>query len=255
VVPIDPLWTYRVFISYAEIYNNQIYDLLNTAPPTSESQVKASTSKSSLISTSPSVASNARGSFLPTSILSLNPFSWIGNSNGAATRIANSGRQNPTRDSITTVSRQALALRSDPLRGGRYVANLSEAPVSSAEEARKVVAMGQVNRRVFGTVANKESSRSHAVFTIRVERLKRDLKNVSVTKWNSQRSAHESRSSHGSPNLLGDRNSRLWPSLDCRPCWFGEEQEHTSYRRTNGRSQQDQFLPHGVGSVHAHLAQ
>lgn len=175
MVPIDPSWTYRVSVSYAEIYNNQIYDLLNTAPSASDSQVKAGASKSSVINISPSASSNVR--FLPTSILNLNPFSWIGGGGGG---VSHASRQNLGRGSITTVSRQALTLRSDPLKGGKYIANLSEVPVSSAEEARKVMVMGQVNRRVFGTVANKESSRSHAVFTIRVERLKRDLKNVSV---------------------------------------------------------------------------
>lgn len=42
----------------------------------------------------------------------------------------------------------------------------------SAREAKRVVRLGQVNRRVFGTVANKESSRSHAIMTVRVERVK-----------------------------------------------------------------------------------
>ena len=42
----------------------------------------------------------------------------------------------------------------------------------NASEAKRVVRLGQVNRKVFGTVANKESSRSHAILTVRVERVK-----------------------------------------------------------------------------------
>jgi kinesin family protein 20 len=217
VVSIDSSWTYRVFVSYVEIYNNQIYDLLNTAPSASESQVKvkASASKSSALNTSTSAPSNVRGSFLPTSIFSFNPFSWIGANNGAP-GVAHSNRQNLARGSITTVSRQALALRNGPLKGGKYIANLSEVSVSSAEDARKVMAMGQVNRRVFGTVANKESSRSHAVFTIRVERSKKDIKSVSIPNCDSVRC----RSSRGFLDFLGNRNSRLRSSLNRRPGWF-----------------------------------
>jgi kinesin family protein 20 len=232
VVPIDPSWTYRISVSYAEIYNNQIYDLLNTAPSTSESQVKATTSKSSVINTSPSASSNVR--FLPTSILNLNPFSWIGGGGGG---ISHASRQNVARGSITTVSRQALTLRSDPLRGGKYIANLSEVPVSSAEEARKVMVMGQVNRRVFGTVANKESSRSHAVFTIRVERLKRDLKNVSVQTailGEAHNTALKAEAQKNCSDLVGNRNSGLWSSFNRRPGWFREEQKYTSHWRTYG---------------------
>lgn len=175
-----------MYISYAEIYNNQIFDLLNTASASTEGHMKASSSRSSALNNTSQT--NTRGSFLQTSFHSLNPFSWIGNgagSNGTPLRTGSS-RPNLTRgstitssNSFTTIARQALPLRSDPAKGGKYIANLTEVSVTTAEDARKVVAMGQVNRRVFGTVANKESSRSHAVFTIRVERIKRDLENVS----------------------------------------------------------------------------
>jgi hypothetical protein len=42
------------------------------------------------------------------------------------------------------------------------------------------VRVGQVNRRVFGTLANKESSRSHAVLEVRVERTRIDVSSVVV---------------------------------------------------------------------------
>lgn len=136
------------------------------------------------VSIAPNTSSGTRDSFIPSTFRSLNPFSWIGNAGAPSARLAG-GRTNLARGStaqgannVTTVTRQALALRSDPAKGGKYVANLSEVQVTSAEDAKRVVRLGQVNRRVFGTVANKESSRSHAVFTVRVERIKRDLEKV-----------------------------------------------------------------------------
>lgn len=73
------------------------------------------------------------------------------------------------------VSRKALSLRTDPKspRGGKYVDGLREIRVKSSEEAKKVLRLGQINRRVFGTLANKQSSRSHAVFTVRLVRVRK----------------------------------------------------------------------------------
>lgn len=39
------------------------------------------------------------------------------------------------------------------------------------QEARALLDRGQVNRRVFSTLANRVSSRSHSVFTIKVIRI------------------------------------------------------------------------------------
>lgn len=64
-----------------------------------------------------------------------------------------------------------MTLKNDVDASGKYVAGLKEIRVWSREEAQAVVAMGQINRQVFGTLANSVSSRSHGVFTIKIVRV------------------------------------------------------------------------------------
>ena len=45
---------------------------------------------------------------------------------------------------------------------------MTEIEVNSADEAAKILVRGQKRRRVAHTILNVESSRSHAVFNIRV---------------------------------------------------------------------------------------
>ncbi|GMS95788.1 hypothetical protein PENTCL1PPCAC_17963 [Pristionchus entomophagus] len=49
-----------------------------------------------------------------------------------------------------------------------YVGKLREVEVSNADEALQILAQGDTRRRVCDTLLNKESSRSHSVFTIRL---------------------------------------------------------------------------------------
>lgn len=83
------------------------------------------------------------------------------------------------------IRRQALALKNDPEGNGKYIAGLKEIRVRTREvcyptcmaisgrlahvqEALAVFRAGQRARQVFGTLANRESSRSHGIFTIKV---------------------------------------------------------------------------------------
>ena len=50
---------------------------------------------------------------------------------------------------------------------------LSEVSVSCARDAYEVLSTGWVNRKVASTSMNRESSRSHAVFTLTIESKKR----------------------------------------------------------------------------------
>jgi hypothetical protein len=59
------------------------------------------------------------------------------------------------------------------MKHGVYVDGLTETSVLSAKEAYQVLATGWVNRKVASTSMNRESSRSHAVFTLSVESKKR----------------------------------------------------------------------------------
>ena len=54
---------------------------------------------------------------------------------------------------------------------GKYIAGLRQIRVRSAAEAKALLKLGQLHRRVFGTLANSQSSRSHALVTIKVLRV------------------------------------------------------------------------------------
>ncbi|KAH7104551.1 kinesin-domain-containing protein [Auriculariales sp. MPI-PUGE-AT-0066] len=117
---IDRNYEYAVWVSYAEVYNEKIYDLLGD-----------STTRT-----------------------------------GSVAAMAASDSNHPLQ-----LKRRALALKNDPDGQGKYISGLREVRVRSREEARAVVKLGQLNRRVFGTLANATSSRSHGVFTIRLIRV------------------------------------------------------------------------------------
>ncbi|XP_072237065.1 kinesin-like protein KIF23 [Leuresthes tenuis] len=100
---VDEDCCYSVFVSYIEIYNNYIYDLLEDAP-----------------------------------------FDPI--------------RQKPPQSKI---------LREDQ-NHNMYVAGCTEVEVKSTEEAFEIFWKGQKKRRIANTQLNRESSRSHSVFTVKL---------------------------------------------------------------------------------------
>ena len=59
------------------------------------------------------------------------------------------------------------------MKRGVYVDGVTETSVSSAKDAYQVLSTGWVNRKVASTSMNRESSRSHAVFTLSIESKKR----------------------------------------------------------------------------------
>ncbi|CED85613.1 kinesin-domain-containing protein [Phaffia rhodozyma] len=122
---IDRNFTYAVFISYCEIYNEKIYDLLEDPQP----------STSTIPRTHPGIAESHSSMYL------------------------------------AGVKRKALGLKSDSEGGGKYVSGMREIRVRSREEAQEIITQGQINRQVFGTLANSVSSRSHGVFTIKLIRI------------------------------------------------------------------------------------
>ncbi|XP_039464025.1 kinesin-like protein KIF23 isoform X7 [Oreochromis aureus] len=114
---VDEDGCYSVFVSYIEIYNNYIYDLLEDAP------------------------------YDP-----IRP-KWLGGST-------------PVR-SNEYVPPQSKILREDQ-NHNMYVAGCTEVEVKSTEEAFEVFWKGQKKRRIANTQLNRESSRSHSVFTIKL---------------------------------------------------------------------------------------
>ncbi|XP_076011373.1 kinesin-like protein KIF23 isoform X7 [Genypterus blacodes] len=100
---VDDDCCYSVFVSYIEIYNNYIYDLLEEAPF----------------------------------------------------------------DPIRPKPPQSKILREDQ-NHNMYVAGCTEVEVKSTEEAFEVFWRGQKKRRIANTTLNRESSRSHSVFTVKL---------------------------------------------------------------------------------------
>ncbi|KAM0749443.1 kinesin-domain-containing protein [Meredithblackwellia eburnea MCA 4105] len=137
IIPIDETYHYSIYVSYTEVYNEKIYDLLQSPLP----QPSASTSSTS----TPGWSAKAKAVF-------------------------GLGR------SLSTVKRNALSLKSSsssssggPLeQQGKYVSGMKEVKVASVEEAESLVRLGQNNRRVYSTLANRASSRSHSIFTVRI---------------------------------------------------------------------------------------
>ncbi|NXS84602.1 KIF23 protein, partial [Erpornis zantholeuca] len=117
VEEVDEDNVYGVFVSYIEIYNNYIYDLLEEAP-----------------------------------FESIKP-KW----NSCNTPVRNGDFVPP----------QSKILREDQ-NHNMYVTGCTEVEVKSTEEAFEVFWRGQKKRRIANTQLNRESSRSHSVFIIKL---------------------------------------------------------------------------------------
>ncbi|XP_056134870.1 kinesin-like protein KIF23 [Lampris incognitus] len=115
---VDEDSSYSVFVSYIEIYNNYIYDLLEDAPNSDPIRPK-----------------------------------WL----GGGTPVRNSEFVPP----------QSKILREDQ-NHNMYVAGCTEVEVKSKEEAFEVFWKGQKKRRIANTQLNRESSRSHSVFIVKL---------------------------------------------------------------------------------------
>lgn len=161
---VDDDHEYAVFISYVEVYNELVYDLLEEGltPPS------GGVSRSSTLSRTPSTGGSGGGTLRSNAINGLK---------ARAKRLSSMLLPSISMNTVSTpvITRKALALKADPSspRGARYLDKLREIRVWSSQEAKEVMQMGQINRRVFGTLANKTSSRSHAVFTLKVIKIKK----------------------------------------------------------------------------------
>ncbi|KAK6317684.1 hypothetical protein J4Q44_G00109750 [Coregonus suidteri] len=116
---VDEDSSYSVFVSYIEIYNNYIYDLLEEAP--------------------------------------YDPIKPKWNGGGTPQRQPNQ----------EVIPPQSKILREDQ-NHNMYVAGCTEVEVKSTEEAFEVFWRGQKKRRIANTQLNRESSRSHSVFIIKL---------------------------------------------------------------------------------------
>ncbi|KAG6837857.1 hypothetical protein H0H93_013010 [Arthromyces matolae] len=126
---VDRNYEYTIWLSYAEVYNEKIYDLLD------------------------SVKDNGDAISRPTAVKSM-----------VLTRAALPLKPSPASDNGDSVA-------------GKYISGLRQFRVHSTSQAKALVRLGQLHRRVFGTLANSESSRSHGVVIIKVVRGHRGEKN------------------------------------------------------------------------------
>ncbi|WFD20111.1 succinate--hydroxymethylglutarate CoA-transferase [Malassezia caprae] len=117
---VHPDYRYSVWVSYVEVYNEKLYDLLEAPMP-------------SLLARSDAARDEAE-------------------------------------EKPSGPARRPLLLKSEVESGGKYVGGLKEIKVNSIHEAREILRCGQENRTVFSTMANRSSSRSHSVFTIKILR-------------------------------------------------------------------------------------
>jgi kinesin family protein 20/kinesin family protein 23 len=140
---VDASCRYSVWVSYVEVYMEKIFDLLDAAPDTPTEATGMTPSRSGMVRSGSRMGS-----------------SWsISNLAG----LANGGSK------ATVLERKPLSLKNDP-EGGKYIDGAREVRVRSAAEARALAARGSENRVVFGTLANRASSRSHGIFTVRLLR-------------------------------------------------------------------------------------
>jgi len=124
VLKIDRNYSHSVWLSYAEVYNEKVYDLLADT-----SSLKGGTKAG------PSTLLLARKAL---AIKPSPPSDWGGSQNT-----------------------------------GKYVAGLRQIRVHSAAQAKEILKLGQLHRKVFGTLANSQSSRSHALVTVKLLRCHR----------------------------------------------------------------------------------
>lgn len=142
IIKLDRNYEYSVWLSYAEVYNEKVYDLLaEVTEDTSRSQIPRS----------------------KTSIQVAHPL--------LLTRKALTVKPSPASDALD---------ESGSTSAGKYVAGLRYFRVTSATQAKTIVKLGQLHRRVFGTLANSQSSRSHGMVTIKVLRGHRGDRDVSA---------------------------------------------------------------------------
>lgn len=153
---LDKNHEYTIWLSYAEIYNEKVYDLFASVDdPSTPSHSQSQRSQSGI----PRPTSTFLNTPLPSS-----------------------------QSKPLLLTRKALPVKPCPpsdsdgdTNVGKYVAGLRQLRVTSADQAKALLRLGQMHRQVFGTLANSQSSRSHAMVTIKVLKVHRGERNVSFS--------------------------------------------------------------------------
>ncbi|KAJ1760321.1 hypothetical protein LPJ58_001817, partial [Coemansia sp. RSA 1591] len=149
----DNEWVYQLYVSYFEVYNEMVYDLLDLTTLTTV-QVKSHDDVQ---------GQSTRGR--------------AGRKRGARGR-KRDDPDDPLRMSpsaIAGLARTALVLRSEGGRGNEaFVDGVTEVRVRTVQDLVRVLIHGQLRRSVHATGLNSGSSRSHALFQAKLVKLRRD---------------------------------------------------------------------------------
>ncbi|KAF9229627.1 kinesin-domain-containing protein [Gyrodon lividus] len=135
-IKLDRNYEYSIWVSYVEVYNEKVYDLLASV---NDEQDKEET-------VIPRSTSNPTGH-------SAHPV--------LVTRKALAVKPSPASDAVDDTGAGSA---------GKYISGLKQFRVTNAVQAKALVKLGQLHRRVFGTLANSQSSRSHSMITIKILR-------------------------------------------------------------------------------------
>ncbi|KAJ4471430.1 kinesin-like protein [Lentinula aciculospora] len=162
---LDRNYEYTIWLSYAEVYNEKVYDLLDSVHDESSRQ---------------------KPSGIPRS--------------GAASSLV------LTRNALLVKSSPSFD-NSDSEVGGKYISGLRQFRIETAAQAKELLRLGQLHRRVFGTLANKESSRSHGMVILKIMRCHRGEKNdptaIQISRFTLVDLAGSERTKH--THTTGDR--------------------------------------------------
>ncbi|KAI0963139.1 hypothetical protein AcW1_000304 [Taiwanofungus camphoratus] len=152
VLKLDRNHEYTVWLSYSEVYNEKVYDLFASVD-----------SADTPAQPGPSGIPRPTSTFLNLPLPSSQSHPLL------LTRKALPVKSCPPSDSGLSAAEAGSA--------GKYVAGLRQIRVHSAAQAKALLRLGQLHRRVFGTLANSQSSRSHALVTIKILRVHRGERN------------------------------------------------------------------------------
>ncbi|KAJ1796372.1 hypothetical protein LPJ59_003792 [Coemansia sp. RSA 2399] len=155
-------WVYQVYVSYVEVYNEMVYDLLDLSTLTTVHVGDATQRRAPRVRQRGGGGGNKRSTLAsfnddPTDPLLMCPAQ------------------------IAALPRTALIVRA---AGGRrseaFVDGATEVRVRTTRDLVRVLAHGQMRRAVHATGLNAGSSRSHALFQAKLVKLRRDARVVAL---------------------------------------------------------------------------
>ncbi|KAJ2868883.1 hypothetical protein GGI22_000591, partial [Coemansia erecta] len=154
-------WVYQVYVSYIEVYNEMVYDLLDLTTLTTVHVGDAAQRRP------PRVRQRGGGGNKRSTLASFN--------------------DDPTDPllmcpaQIAALPRTALIVRAaGGRRGEAFVDGATEVRVRTTRDLVRVLAHGQMRRAVHATGLNAGSSRSHALFQVKLVKLRRDARVVAL---------------------------------------------------------------------------